>query len=174
VVRSTFSKLGPKHRLRAWVQLLALVVGHPDRPWQAVTIGRAQVSAPRAAVSTLRAPEPPVAARHLGELLALRAVAAREPLPLPVACACLYATSRDGGAEEVQALEAASQEWSKGFERGDDHHVLCWGADATLREIAGTPTAVEQAWWPQDRTRLGVLARRVWQPLLAHEETVTL
>jgi exodeoxyribonuclease V gamma subunit len=174
VVRSTFSKLGPKHRLRAWVHLLALVVGHPDRTWQAVTVGRAQVSAPRAAVSTLRAPAPTDAARHLGELLALREAAAREPLPLPVACACLYATSREGGAEEVQALEAASQEWSKGFERADDHHVLCWGADATLRELAGTPTPVEQAWWPEDRTRLGVLARRVWQPLLAHEETVTL
>ncbi len=174
VLRSTFSKLGPKHRLRAWVQLLALVVARPEVPWRAVTVGRAPVRAPRAAVSTLRTPTRAEAVRHLGELVALRELASREPLPLPVACACAYATSRDGGAEEVQALEAASQEWSQGFERADDHHVLCWGAGVTLREVAGVPSAAEQAWWPQDRTRLGVLARRVWQPLLAHEETVTL
>ncbi|WP_261376308.1 hypothetical protein, partial [Isoptericola variabilis] len=62
----------------------------------------------------------------------------------------------------------------QGFERTDDHHVLCWGAGATLREVAGVPSAAERAWWPEERTRLGVLARRVWQPLLAHEETVTL
>ncbi len=174
VLRSTFSKLGPKHRLRAWVQLLALVAARPEVPWRAVTVGRAPVRAPRAAVSTLRTPTHAEAVRYLGELVALRELAACEPLPLPVACSCAYATSRDGGAEEVQALEAAAQEWSQGFERADDHHVLCWGAEATLRAIVGVPTAVEQAWWPQDRTRLGVLARRVWHPLLAHEETVTL
>ena len=33
----------------------------------------------------------------------------------------------------------------------------------------GTPDATERAWWPDDRTRFGVLARRVWDVLLRHE-----
>ena len=40
VVRVEYSRLGPKHRLRAWAQLLALTTAQPDASWTAVTIGR--------------------------------------------------------------------------------------------------------------------------------------
>ncbi|WP_081596454.1 exodeoxyribonuclease V subunit gamma, partial [Cellulomonas massiliensis] len=46
IVRAVFSRLGPKHRLRAWLQLLALVGGTPPGAapvvTRAVTVGRAQ------------------------------------------------------------------------------------------------------------------------------------
>ncbi len=46
VVRCTYSKLGPKHRLRAWAHFLALSAAHPERSPSAVTIGQAEGSTP--------------------------------------------------------------------------------------------------------------------------------
>ena len=40
IVRVEYSRLGAKHRVRAWVQLLALVAGRPGRDWHAQTVGR--------------------------------------------------------------------------------------------------------------------------------------
>jgi exodeoxyribonuclease V gamma subunit len=172
VVRTVYSRLAPKHRLRAWVQLLALVASEPERAWQAVTVGRPQGSRPGAVAAQLRTPDPAWALQRLDELVQLRERAMREPLPLPVETGFAYASSRFAGNEEVQALESARQQWRSGFERGDDHHGLCWGSDCDLDELLGSPDAVEQAWWPHDSSRFGVLARRVWQPLLDHETTV--
>ena len=173
VVRAVYSRLGPKHRLRAWVQLLALVADHTDADWSAVTVGRPQGNRPGVAVSTLRVTSAAFALQRLADLVAVRDRALREPLPAPVAVACAYARSRHAGDSEVQALDDARRTWGKGFERSDDHHVLCWGEAAELDAFAGTPTPTEQAWWPEETTRLGVLARRVWDPVLGHEETGT-
>jgi exodeoxyribonuclease V gamma subunit len=40
IVRIGYSKLAPKHRLQAWLELLALTVSDPSGGWRAVTIGR--------------------------------------------------------------------------------------------------------------------------------------
>ena len=172
LVRTVYSRLGPKHRVRAWVQLLALVVSHPERAWRAVTIGRPGGSRPGAVAAELSAPAAAVAEQRLDELVRLRERAMRGPLPLPVDTAYAYASSRHAGNEVVQALEDARRQWRSGFERSDEHHVACWGPDCDLDDLAGEPDAVEQRWWPDDVTRLGVLARRVWQPVLDHERTV--
>jgi exodeoxyribonuclease V gamma subunit len=41
----SFSRLGRKARLAAWVDLLGLTATHPDRPWRAVTLGRGRYGA---------------------------------------------------------------------------------------------------------------------------------
>ncbi|GAA4346361.1 exodeoxyribonuclease V subunit gamma [Angustibacter luteus] len=169
LLRSVYSRVSGKHRLRAWVQLLALVASEPDRAWRAVTVGR---SAGRSASSTamgLRTPDPAWAAQRLEELVRLRERATRELLPMPVDTALAYAQSRFAGDAEVQALEDARRVWKSGFEASDEYHELGWGPGAALDDLLGTPDPTEQKWWPQDSSRLGVLARRVWQPLLDHE-----
>lgn len=173
VVRAVFSRLGPKHRLRAWVRLLALAASDPERSWTAVTVGRAGGRRDGALVSTLHAPAGPVAVQRLDDLVRLREHALRAPLPMPVATAAAYARSRSAGDSEVQALDEAAKAWGGAYgERTDAHHVLCWGEDAALADVAGTPERGEHAWSPDgtDSTRLGVLALRVWGPLLEHEE----
>ena len=171
LVRTVFSRLGAKHRLRAWVQLLALVVSRPDRPWRAVTIGRPQGSRPGVLVAEVTAPNPAVAEQRLEELVRLRERAERTPLPVPVDTAFAYASSRYGGNEVVQASEAAAKQWSDELRFADEYRDLCWGLGCGFDDLAGVPEPDEQRWWPQDPTRLGVLARRVWQPLLDHETT---
>lgn len=173
LLRAVYSRLGPKHRLRAWVQLLALAAGDPAHGYRAVTVGRSPGRTPRAAVARLDAPSAAEAVRHLTELVALRDQALREPLPVPVETACAYATARAAATEVVQALDAARTRWKDGFERTDEYHVEVWGPAATLDDLAGTPTEAERAWWPEEGTRLGVLARRVWEPVIAHEDTET-
>ena len=169
VVRAVYSRLAPKHRLRAWVQLLVLGATHPGRPWEAVTIGRPPGTRPGAAVARLRLPADPVA--RLAELVEIRALARREPLPLPVATASAYAASRQAGNSVEQALEDAERTWRDSFECRDPHHALCWGEGAALTGLVGTAGDVERAWGTGELSRLGALARRVWDPLLEHEET---
>jgi exodeoxyribonuclease V gamma subunit len=171
-VRTVYSRLGAKHRLRAWVQLLALTTAYPDRPWRAVTVGRASGRQPSALVSIFTTPDVHRAGQWLEDLVRLRERALREPLPMPVSAAYEYAVQRSGGADPDQALERAAEVWDGGFERRDEYHRFCWG-DVPLSALpggSGVIDAVEQAWWPQERTRFGVLARRVWDVPLRHEE----
>ena len=42
VVSATFSRLGPRQWLEAWIPLLALCATHPGRPWSAGAIGRGE------------------------------------------------------------------------------------------------------------------------------------
>lgn len=171
VVRCVFSKLAAKHRLRAWIQLLALAADGRTGVRGAVTIGRGRSTRPTAALSILAAPEPEEARRLLDQLVALRDQALREPLPMPVATTCAYARTRAGGDGETEALDSARKEWKDSFESRDAQHVLVWGEDATIADVQGTPSPSEQQWWPDDHTRLGVLARRLWEPLLEQERT---
>ncbi|WP_052436962.1 hypothetical protein [Georgenia sp. SUBG003] len=171
VVRATYSRLAPKHRLRAWVQLLALAAAHPGRPWRTATIGRPSHNRPGVFVARLVAPTQSEARELLDQLVHLRSLALREPLPVPVPVACTYATARAAGDSADMALVSAERAWNGDqFLRDDEHHVICWGPGASLDDILGVPTDDERAWYPEDRTRLGVLARRVWEPLLAHEQ----
>ncbi|MCA5892055.1 exodeoxyribonuclease V subunit gamma [Isoptericola sp. NEAU-Y5] len=186
VVRAEYSRLGPKHRLRAWVQVLALAASEQDPAggragadddlpaWHAVTVGRAPARGPRAAWSKIDAPSPADARRLLDDLVALRAVAARAPLPLPPEASHAYAVSRGSGTgDPAQALSEARYTWNGGFEKSDPYHLLCWGEGVALDTIAGTPDDDDRRTFGDEPTRLGALARRVWDPLLAHEQKGT-
>ncbi|MGM7421288.1 exodeoxyribonuclease V subunit gamma [Cellulosimicrobium sp. CpK407] len=167
VVRTEYSRLGPKHRLRAWVQALALTASDPGRPWDAVAIGRSS-RGPGVAWSTLTPPDRETASRVLADLVALRDEAAREPLPL-LPDASLRYTEERRTSDARDALMRAGWAWNKGFERKDPYVVLAWGQDPALPDVAGLATTADLGRFPDDPTRLGALARRVWEPLLENE-----
>ncbi|UFU07034.1 exodeoxyribonuclease V subunit gamma [Ruania halotolerans] len=176
VVRAEYSKLGAKHRLRAWVQVLALAVTEPDRAWHTVTIGRGESTrygedAPAATASHLRPPADPRAV--LADLVALHAEASRMPLPIPPKAAQRYASARSRGASADSALEQVRRNWRFDYQGDDAFHLLCFGESASVEQVAGTPSEQDRTRFPEETTRLGALSRRVWDPLLASEEQTT-
>ena len=175
LVRAVYSKLAAKHRLRAWVQLLAVTAANDTRRYRAVTVGRSPAKSSRAAIATLTAPAPDEALEYLAQLVALRNAALAEPLPLPIAAACAYARRRNAEDIPEQALFSARSEFRSAYENLDNHHRYVWGDEVVLDDLLGTTTtSAEHGWWPEEGTRFGVLARRLWEPLIEHERTETL
>ncbi len=88
----SFSRLGPDHRLKAWLRLLALTVAHPERPFEALTVGRLRESGPSDCYVSMarierarrrrRRPRGDTATRYLAELVDLYRRGMREPLPI--------------------------------------------------------------------------------------------
>ncbi len=168
LARSTYSKLSPKHRLEAWIRLLAVVAsGHPGQ-WRAVTTGRSRSRSYPAWRSTLLAPADPVAL--LAALVDLRDRGLCRPLPLVTGASAEYADRRHRGDSVEMALSAAGKAFGGAFGDGKDRHVqYLYGPDVTLGQLtADAPDGVEAGWF-DDPTRFGVLARRLWEPLLASE-----
>ncbi len=166
VVRAVFSRLGPKHRLRAWLQLLALTVAQPDTAWTAVTVGRAESNG-SAARSQLGPVDPARARRVLTDIVGLRAVGLCRPLPLATKTSATYALARAKGVSEANALAKARQEWAGKFpENDDDAHRLVWGERAALDALC---EAAADGGTGEETTLFGQLARRLWQPLLDAE-----
>jgi len=170
LVRAVYARLGAKHRLRAWVRLLALAAS-PGAPAVrgAATVGRGPGSSPTAATSWLAPPPPDDARRLLADLVAVRDRALCAPLPLPVAAAGTYARRRHGHDDPAGALADAEHALRDRFEHTDEYHVLAWGDGFTLTAVAGDPTPADRAAWPDEPTLLGALARTVWDALLTHE-----
>jgi exodeoxyribonuclease V gamma subunit len=171
LIDAVYSTLGPKHRLRAWVRLLALAAAVPDESWTAVTVGRHEGPRPRARVSTLSAPPARDAATLLAALVAVHVAALTEPLPLPLAPACAYARSRHAGHGVEAALDDAARQWQGFSGPGDAYHRLVWGDGAAFRGVVAQPPDRASGVWPGESTRFGALARTVWDALLAHEST---
>ncbi|WP_246125494.1 exodeoxyribonuclease V subunit gamma [Cellulomonas xylanilytica] len=169
LVRTVFSRLGAKHRLRAWVQLLALAAAFPERTFEAVTIGRGQVRSSR--VARLTTPAEPRAT--LQRLVGIYDEAMCGALPLPLATSLAYAHPRTGGGDESDALGSARAELGTaddaaagrgGFEAVDDYHLLAFGDPVTFDRLI-----VEGHTGPES-TRFGALSMALWSDLIAHEE----
>lgn len=177
VVRVEFSRLKAKHRLRAWVQVLACAAGHPGRRWQAVTVARADDGTARR--STITAPASDVARALLTDILLLYRQGMRAPLPLAAETSAAYAAARlRESATHARARSAAAKKWSRTNRDGDGigegaepEHVLGFGEttlDRLCEEPAGPGDAPAGA-VPGEETRFGALACRLWRPLLDHE-----
>ncbi|WP_299036163.1 exodeoxyribonuclease V subunit gamma [uncultured Pseudokineococcus sp.] len=177
----TASRLGPKHRLLAWLDLLALTAGGPAggagdggaSPWRAVAVGRAggDGGAARSVLGPLGVED---ARTALAELVALHRAGLDEPLPLPLKTAEAYATRRRGGGSVLAAQDAAARRWdSDRFpgEAAEPEHLLLHGRELPSADLWGPPTDAERGpgWAPDEPTRLGALARRVWDRLLDAE-----
>ena len=174
----TYAQLSSKQRLRAWVDLVALTAARPG-PWRAVIVGR-QKDDP--AVSVLGPVAPADAGRLLLELVALYRAGLRGPLPIPVKTAAAYAERRHAGSRPPAALDAAQQKWHEFVmtrdqttvpgEQDDDEHELLYGPQADLtvvRTAVPEPDEGGAGWAADEPERFGRLARRLWDPLLAHE-----
>ncbi len=153
VLRCTYSKLGPKHRLRAWTLFLALSAACPEMAPSALTIGQAPGGAPvrpRISVCTLG----PLAesgdavqssaVKLLDILVDLYQRGMQEPLPLYCATSAAWASARR---RDDNPYEAARAQWvssSEGFagEDAEPEHLAVLGSavpfEQLLRGRAGT------------------------------------
>ncbi|MCW2613857.1 MAG: recC [Frankiales bacterium] len=146
LARATYSRLAPKQRLTAWVDLLASGTS------TAVTIGRGSYG--RVGRSTLALPDDPLAV--LRDLVALHDEGLCEPLPLLTGASHAYAVRRTAGDGHDDAVLAARKAFDDRFGDGQDAHV---------RYVHGTSFDAVLG----DGRRFGELAARLWKPLLAAE-----
>jgi exodeoxyribonuclease V gamma subunit len=164
IVRATFSKAKPKDELRMWPELLALAVAQPERRWTACLIhhdGGFRLTAPPAEESR----------GLLAGLVELYRAGMCSPLPLFPATSCTYAKRRVEGKDHDHSRRAAQfGSWQRhAEERRLDEVVALWGEDAELEEILRESPRAGENWFDED-SRFGMLARRLWEPVLAARE----
>jgi exodeoxyribonuclease V gamma subunit len=178
LLATTYSSVSAKHRLAAWVRLLALTATRPERELSAATIGRAGGAddVRMARIGPLGNDPDARRAAALAELEALVGLydrGMREPLPLFCKTSAAYAEAARNGQDAVAAAEREWRtEWSFDREDRELEHRLALGGILSFAELhALLPRTDEQGdgWDDGDPSRLGRLARRLWDPLLARE-----
>ena len=168
----TYSRVAAKHRLAAWVRLLALTASHPHRRFSAATVGRRR-SGDGVGMATIAPIGADVAIGHLSVLLDLHARGMREPLPLYCDTSAAYAAAPSGG-RSVRARK----EWTtteRGFDREDRDaaHVLVLGDEVSFDDLELAVPADDESgpeWHDDVSSRLGRYALRLWEALLALEQ----
>ena len=161
VVHVGYSRLTAKHRLQAWLELLALTVTDPSRPWQAVTIGRR-------GCSQLGTVDATWAGRVLADLIDLWATGLREPIPFSPKTSAEYAALRYRDRQPALYRRQLEKLWA---EDRDEAYERFFGAGASFDAVLGQPSVPsEERGSLAEPTRFGTLARRVFQPLLAVED----
>jgi exodeoxyribonuclease V gamma subunit len=166
----TYSRVNPRHRLAAWVRLLALTAAQPGRTFEALTIGRGDDESPVTIrrISPLDATE---AREHLDVILDLYERGMREPPPLASATSAVYAAAARTGGDPIKAGRNA---WEARF-GGEDveaEHQLVHGGVIAFDDLLAAPARTDErgAWWDPDETRrFGRWSRRLWDGLLANE-----
>jgi exodeoxyribonuclease V gamma subunit len=171
----TYSRVNARHRLAAWVRLLALSAAQPARDLEALTLGRAgQDSHGQVTVAHI----PPIPAADALEQLAVLADlhdrGMREPPPLACLTSAAYAAAARAGGDP-EAAGAGEWESAYSFDREDraPEHVLALGGVRPFADLLAEPARADERgrWWdPDEPRRFGRWARRVWDPLLAIEE----
>jgi exodeoxyribonuclease V gamma subunit len=175
----TFSRVNARHRLAAWVRLLALTAAHPERSFAAATVGQARSSAADGASVTI-ARIPPLATdaalAELATLVDLYDRGIREPLPLACMASAAYAHAAATGKDaEAAARKAWESAWNYPKEDAELEHQLVLGGIRTFDERTKEPPPPDETgdgWDETETTRFGRYARRLWHGLLAHEEIV--
>src|SRR5919108_920698 len=165
----TYSRVAAKHRITAWVRLLALCAAHPSRSFSAVTVGRGERDGIKVARIT-----PPAAGRrewalgHLETLVDLYRRGMREPLPLFCRTSAAYAKEGDGAARREWVAE-----WNYPKEDAEREHVMVLGGVRSFDDLlALEPRSDEHGdgWDAAEASRFGRCARRLWDGLLEFEE----
>jgi exodeoxyribonuclease V gamma subunit len=160
-VAVSFSSLTAKHRLTAFIRLLALTAARPGREWQAVTLGRR-------GTSVLGPVDPGWAALVLDDQLDLYAIGLREPLPFGPRASAEFARLRFRDLQVNPADSSAVRDWE--WDR-DQAYERFFGQGVTLTDLARIPSRPEEERGTlAEPSRFGTLARRVFQPLLSVEQ----
>ncbi|MGH2950068.1 MAG: exodeoxyribonuclease V subunit gamma, partial [Solirubrobacteraceae bacterium] len=157
----TYSRVNARHRLAAWVRLLALSVADPERRFEAVTVGRSGEDG----VTIARIPACEDAARHLATLLDLYDRGMREPLP--IACMASAAYAHEG---EAAARAAWQSSWSYDKEDREPEHQLVYGGVRPFADLLAERPRADEGWDATEPSRFGQYARRLWDGLLACEQ----
>ncbi|MGN6869166.1 MAG: exodeoxyribonuclease V subunit gamma [Solirubrobacteraceae bacterium] len=175
----SYSRVRPRDRLRAWVQLLALSAARPERPFESVVIGRARAGMRGADVTVARIPplgEDPESRRHaalaqLAVVLDLYDRGMREPLPLACDTSAAYAQAVAAGEDGESAARAA---WETVFrydkEDRQPEHMLVHGEAIPLARLLAEAPRDDEGWEEAEATRFGRYAMRLWRGLLGVEE----
>ncbi len=180
LMSASYSRVAPRHRIAAWVRFLALSAAHPDEPLSAATIGRGgNRDDVRICWIPPLADEPDArrdaAVAELARLVDLYERGMREALPLfsRTSAAWAQAAAVGGGDPRAEAQRA----WESGYrfegEDADAHHQLVYGGMPSLAELVAIGPADGESgdgWAMDEASRLGRLARRLWDGLLDHEQ----
>lgn len=166
LVSATYSRLGGKQMLAAWIPLLALNAHAPEQDWSGVCVGRA----PRGngcRTRGLGGPKAP-ALDLLRDLVAMYDLGRREPIPLPIKTSYAWAEARVGGADPEYAADGRWR--SNNFPGEDAHppHVRAWGPRASLKTLMQPLREGEEGLGEDNR--LGAFAVRLWLPILHAEQ----
>ncbi|MEJ7894503.1 MAG: exodeoxyribonuclease V subunit gamma [Solirubrobacteraceae bacterium] len=182
----SYSRVGPKHRLAAWVRLLALTATWPERPLEAVTVGRVRSGGSRDATVTvtrigpLGGADADPAARRAAALTQLRVIldlydrGMREPPPLACATSAAYAHATRANRNATTAASSAwTSKWK--FPKEDqelEHQQLLGGVVAfdRLLEEAARSDELGDGWDAAQPSRFGRWALRLWSGLCAVEQ----
>jgi exodeoxyribonuclease V gamma subunit len=181
----TFSRVGAKHRLAAWVRFLALTATYPEEGFHAATIGRPRSPGEaRVAVSRLVAFEGDpdsrrkLALHHLLELVELYDRGMCQPLPFYCKSSAAYAEAVAAGKEP---RAAAKKVWESGWaydkEDKELEHQLVLGGTVPFAALVESGPGEDEAgegWALDETTRFGRYARRLWDGLLSCEQLVEL
>ena len=171
----TYSRLGARHRLLAWIDLVALTVARPDREWRAAVVGRGRGSrAQRSTFDPLPAAEAADALAELVDLLPRRAAVAAAAAgqdrrgvrraPHPLRHPDRPRGRRAGVADRPVPRRA-----------GGRRSTSCSTASSAPLTVLTTqrpePGEGGPGWHRDETDRFGLLARRLWGRLLDAEVT---
>jgi len=171
-----YSNLGARQRFAAWIDLLALSVGHPDESWKSHAVGKFRSGAQRA----LAGPLDQHAEVWLAELLDVYRRGMCEPLPIPVKTTLAYAEESarlrmgvdadpDAKAARAWVTDRFNDFGIKG-EDADPWHSRAFGELAAYDCLTGP--ARDDETFNDGPHRLGQYAWRLWSPLLTGAELV--
>lgn len=167
IVSCVFSRLAPKHRLTAWVRLLALTADESGGEVEAVTVGRGKSGEPAAMVRT--GPVSPAEARVQLALIAdLYQRGMQSPLPMVCDPSAAWAKARREGLSEEDSQYRVGNSWKK----DDPDLAYVHGRDSSLSLLySEKPWSDERGvgWDEAEPSRFGRLSLRLWSGLLDHE-----
>jgi exodeoxyribonuclease V gamma subunit len=156
ILVATFSRVAAKHRLTAWVRLLAATAAAPERSLRTITVGRGP-GKDDICVARIEPLTAPAAREQLQTLVDLYEHGMREPLPVYCASSAAYVAAEASGEDP---LAAARRKWESDYnydgEDSEPEHVLVHGGEAQFEALIAD-------------SRFEQLAHQLWDGLLTHE-----